>query len=110
MKKTAKLSLLNNIRSSEGNNDAFYSLKFPVHHKNKRADTNVAMHHQNTTLISIIDVEKIVFKAYTHAEKIINCLQLGTILQTHNMDDLNTLSSFIFDILPKHQKPLIVRV
>ena len=104
LRKTEKLSLLNNIKSSEETNDASFSLKFPVHHKNKRADTNATIYHQNATPISNTDIEKIVVKAYKHALKLVNCLQLGKILHTHRIDDLNTMSSFIFRHLTKTSK------
>ena len=47
MKKSEKLSLLNNIKSSEEKNDSCYSLNFPVHHKNKRNNATLPLPSQH---------------------------------------------------------------
>ena len=101
MKKTEKLSLLNNIKSSEETNDSCYSLSFPVHHKNKRNDVNLPLPSQITNLLSVADVEKVICNAYEYAEKIVSRLSLSKILQRHNIKDINQLCRFVSQHLSK---------
>ena len=80
MKKTKKLSLLNRIKSSEEINNSSYALNSPVHHKNERVAANIAIHYQDKSLSSVIDIEKITIRAYKHTEKIMNRLNVENIL------------------------------
>ena len=104
MNKTEKLSLLNSIKSSEETNDSFYTLNFPVHHKNKHANTNVKIQHQDKNLRSVIDIENIIISAYIHTEKVINRVNMEKMLKRHNIDNMNKLNSFISRLFTKTVK------
>jgi hypothetical protein len=101
MNKIEKISILNQIKSMEESSSNTYSLKFPVHHKNRRDESFISTNMQNTPLITLDDVEKIVIKAYQRAEDIMDCLKLKNILKKNKLNDLDKLSSFIFRELNK---------
>ena len=106
MKKTEKLSLLNNIKASEEANDSCYSLSFPIHHKNKHDDASAPLPSQSTDLMSVMDVEKVIFKAYEFAKKIVSRLPMSRILEQYNLNHINRLSSFVSKHLSKTSKTI----
>ncbi|CAF4847082.1 unnamed protein product, partial [Rotaria magnacalcarata] len=67
------------------------SIKFPIHHKNRRDESSTATNTQNLTPITITDMEKIIIKAYQKAEIIMNELQLTETLKKNGLDDCKKL-------------------
>jgi hypothetical protein len=63
MNKIGKISILNQIKSMEASRGNIYSLKFRVHHKNRPNESPTSTNIQNTPLITIDDVKKIIIKA-----------------------------------------------
>jgi hypothetical protein len=101
MNKIEKISILNKIKSTEESSNNTYYLKFPVHHKNRRNELSTSTNMQNTPLITLANVEKIIMKAYHRAEYIMDSLQLTRILKKKKLNDLDELSSFVFRELNK---------
>ncbi|CAF3378113.1 unnamed protein product, partial [Rotaria sp. Silwood2] len=99
MSKIEKISILNKIKSTEESTDATYSIKFPIHHQNRRDEPFTATSTQNSPPITITDIEKIVIKAYQQAELIMNELQLTETLKKNGLNDFKKLSSFVFQEL-----------
>ena len=104
MQKTEKLSILNNIKTNEESNDSPYALKFPVHHKNTCHFSNTTASNRNIMFNSINDIEQIIIKAYHSAEKILGNSQIESVLQEHQLNDINKLGLFIFDYLHRTSK------
>ncbi|CAM4768394.1 unnamed protein product [Rotaria magnacalcarata] len=96
MNKIEKISILNKIKSTEESSVTTCSIKFPIHHKNRRDESSTATNTQNLTPITITDMEKIIIKAYQKAEIIMNELQLTETLKKNGLDDCKKLSSFVF--------------
>ncbi|CAF4748908.1 unnamed protein product, partial [Rotaria sp. Silwood2] len=65
--KIGKISILNQIKSTEESSNNEYSLKFPRHHKNRRDESHASTNIQNVPTITIQDIEKIIIKAYNKA-------------------------------------------
>jgi hypothetical protein len=101
MSQVGKISMLNQIKSTEESNNNEYSLKFPRHHKYRRDESNVSATTQNVSAVTIQDIEKIIIKAYEKAESIMNNFQLTEILKQSNLNDISKLSSFVFHELNK---------
>ena len=88
--------MLNHIKSTEEANNTKCSLKFPVHHKNRRNESNKSMNNQNVPPMTLDDMEQIIIKAYHQAELLMNDLNLTETLKRNNFDDLEKLSLFVF--------------
>ena len=101
MNKIGKISLLNQMKSTEESNSKEHSLKFPRHHKHRHDELDASLYTQNVSAVTIEDIEKIVMKAYQKAESIMNNFELIKVLKESNLDDLYKLSSFIFHELNK---------
>ncbi|CAF3303972.1 unnamed protein product [Rotaria sp. Silwood2] len=99
--KIGKISILNQIKSTEESSNNEYSLKFPRHHKNRRDESQASKNIQNVSSITIQDMEKIIIKAYNKAVIIMNNLLITEILKESNLDDIHKLSSFVFHELDK---------
>jgi hypothetical protein len=99
LQKIGKISILNQIKSTEEANDAVHSLKFPVHHKNRHRETTMSANTPITSTITTVEIEKIIMKAYREAESIMNSLQLTKTLKENNLNDFNKLNKFIFEQL-----------
>ncbi|CAF3788942.1 unnamed protein product [Rotaria sp. Silwood1] len=99
--KIGKISMLNQIKSTEESSNNEYSLKFPRHHKNRRDESHASTNIQNVPTITIQDIEKIIIKAYNKAVIIMNNLLITEILKESNLDDIHKLSSFVFRELDK---------
>ncbi|CAF1529994.1 unnamed protein product, partial [Rotaria magnacalcarata] len=99
MNKIEKISILNKIKSTEESSNATCSIKFPVHHKNRRNESLTPMNNQNSPPITTADIEKIILKAYKKAESIMNELKLTETLKRNELNDLKKLSSFVFQEL-----------
>ena len=96
LSKTDKISILNQIKSTEESNDKKYALKFPVHHKNRRSEFTASTISQDISSITHDDVEKIIIKAYHRAEFIMNSLKITELLKKNKLNDLNEVSSCVF--------------
>ncbi|CAM4815916.1 unnamed protein product [Rotaria magnacalcarata] len=99
MNKIEKISILNKIKSTEESSNATCSIKFPVHHKNRRNESLTPMNNQNSPPITTADIEKRILKAYKKAESIMNELKLTETLKRNELNDIKKLSSFIFQEL-----------
>lgn len=99
--KIASVSIKNQIKSIEHFNNTDYSIKFPTHHKNRRDESNSSTNIQNVSTVTIQDIEQIITKAYNKAELLMNSLQVTKILKEFNINDMNKLSSFVFQELDK---------
>jgi hypothetical protein len=74
LQKIEKISILNQIKSTEEANDAVHSLKFPVHHKSRHRETTMSANTPITSTITTNDIEKIIIDAYRQAESIMSSL------------------------------------
>ena len=99
--KVASISIINQIKSTEQFNNNDYSIKFPTHHKNRRDESNTSTNIQNVSTVTIQDVQQIIIKAYSKAELLMDSLQVTKILKKFNLNDMNKLSSFVFQELNK---------
>ncbi|CAF2002036.1 unnamed protein product [Rotaria magnacalcarata] len=99
MNKIEKISILNKIKSTEESSNATCSIKFPVHHKNRRNESLTPTNNQNSPPITTADIEKRILKAYKKAESIMNELKLTETLKRNELNDIKKLSSFIFQEL-----------
>ena len=90
---------MNYIKSTEEADNAEYPLKFPAHHKSrhkKRISSTISL---NPSSITTNNIETIVIKAYYEAEKVMNSVQLLSILKENNLNDITKLNSFVFQQL-----------
>ena len=102
MNKIEKISILNHIKSTEESSNTPCSLKFPIHHKHQRNEPVRSMNNNNTSRITLDDIEKTITKAYHQAELIMNDFSLSEKLKKENLNDMKKLSSFVFRRLTKH--------
>lgn len=96
LSKTDKISILNQIKSTEESSDKKYSLKFPVHHKNRRNESTASAISQDISLITHDEIEKIIIKAYHQAVFIMNNLKTTELLERNKLNDLNKISFCVF--------------
>jgi hypothetical protein len=101
LQKIGKISILNQVKSTEEANDSAHSLKFPVHHKSRHRETTMSANTLITSTITIDDIEKIIMKAYRKAESIMDSLQLTKTLKENNLNDFKKLNEFVFQQLTK---------
>ncbi|CAF1363449.1 unnamed protein product [Rotaria sordida] len=99
LQKIGKISILNQIKSTEETNDAAHSLKFPIHHKNRHRETTMSINTPITSTITTYDIEKIIVKAYAEAQAIMDSLQLTKTLRENNLNDFKKLNEFVFQQL-----------
>jgi hypothetical protein len=88
--RSKKLSILNEIKYSQGWNENDQLIQFPIHHKKKKIDRDIL---SNTIDINTIDVENIILAAFEHAKQLISNLDMSPVLNRYNAFDLNGLSS-----------------
>lgn len=103
LNKIEKITILNHFKSSEMNSNAC-PIKFPIHHKNKGKETASSGTIMNLSSTTFADIEQVIIKAYYRAEKIMDTLQLLQVLKDNNIDDIKTLSSFVFSQLESKSK------
>ncbi|CAF1136402.1 unnamed protein product [Adineta steineri] len=60
------------------------------------------MNNQNLSTLTLHDIEKIIINAYHEAELMMGQLNLIELLKKHNLNDMNKLSSFVFEQLSKN--------
>ncbi|CAF2740457.1 unnamed protein product [Rotaria sp. Silwood2] len=99
LQKIGKISILNEIKSTEEANDDAHSLKFPVHHKSRHRGITISTNTPITSTITTNDIEQIIIKAYRKAESIMDSLQLTRTLKENNLNDFITLNEFVFQQL-----------
>ncbi|CAF1471806.1 unnamed protein product [Adineta steineri] len=99
--KVAKISQLNQIKSTEESNNNKSSLKFPRHQKYRSDESNTSASTQDISTVTIQDIENIIIKAYEKAESIMNNFQLIEVLNQSNLNDIYKLSSFALHELNK---------
>jgi hypothetical protein len=102
LRRSRKLSLLNQIKCQEGNNENEKRLLFPIHHKHKN-DNNLVLHEKLDDVYDL-DVEQIVFNSYKMAIDLIKPLNIIPLLKEHNIFELNSLSKYTFRHLNSRSK------
>ncbi|UJR13033.1 hypothetical protein I4U23_000060 [Adineta vaga] len=102
LNRIGKISIFNHLKSTEESSDSTCTLKFPIHHKHQRNDSNNSINNQNLSTLTLKSIEKIIIQAYHEAELIMQDLKLTETLHKQKLNDLNTLSSFVFQRISKN--------
>lgn len=87
---------MNEVKSSEIDHQTGCSIKFPVHHKYRRSDLEISAHTAHPTSITLVDIERIVGKAYHQAASLMNALDISAALEKHELNDFKKLNAFVF--------------
>ncbi|CAF1483731.1 unnamed protein product [Adineta steineri] len=85
-----KLSILNEIKYSQGWNENDQIIQFPVHHRKKKINRDIS---SNSNDINTINIENIILAAFDHAKQLISNLDISTLLIKYDAFELNGLSS-----------------
>lgn len=88
--RSEKLSILNEIKYSQGWSENDQVIQFPVHHKKKVINNDIL---SNSNDIDTINIENIILAAFEHAKQLISILDISAILNKYNAFELNGLSS-----------------
>jgi hypothetical protein len=102
LRRSRKLTLLNQIKCQEGNNENEKHLLFPIHHKHKN-DNNPVIHDKLDDVYGL-DVEQIVYNSYKMAIALIKPLNIIPLLKQQNIFELNSLSKYTFRLLNTRSK------
>ena len=97
-----RLSLLNDIKCKQTNDEAVNKLAFPVHykHRNDRQSSRI----ESQTEIDQIDIEQIITEAYNKAVDILEGLEILNVLKNKRVLGLKPLSEHVFKQLSFHSK------
>ncbi|CAF4541163.1 unnamed protein product, partial [Didymodactylos carnosus] len=99
IKKAEKISILNSIKSQEerSNNNNDYSIRFPIHHKNRSFDqlNSSKCSDDDINKLTLEKIEIIIFNAYNDMKILINKLKMSKLIEQNNIKDINELSLFV---------------
>jgi hypothetical protein len=98
LSKTRKISILNEIKSSEEFNSNSNSIKFPKHHKQNK-DNSLPSTLTNFDDITLDQIEKSIFDAFEYAKSLTVKLEMSSLLRKNNVFQLNTLCTRLHDDL-----------
>ena len=102
LRRSQRLSLLNDIKFKQLNDGSVNNLAFPVHHKHRHDRHSLLT--QSQTEIDQIDVEQIIIEAYNEAVDILNDLGILNLLKDKHVLDLKLLSEYVFKYLNSNSK------
>lgn len=96
--KTRKISILNEIKSTEEFNNDPNTIKFPKHHKQNK-DNSLPLTLKNLDNITLNEIEKSIDDAVEYAKSFIEKLDMSSLLKKNDVFELNTLCARIKDDL-----------
>ena len=92
LRRSKRLSILNEIKCQQLHDETTNSLIFPVHHKHRKTRGASTMLKQND--IDQLDVENIIIDAYNKAVLMLDGLDVLNSLKRRGLLDINSLSEF----------------
>jgi hypothetical protein len=98
LRRSQKLSILNQLKYNQLEKD----LSFPIHHKHKREHSLASSHPLDE--IDTLDIEQLISNAYDQAIHIVQHSKMLDTLNQYNINNLNDLSKYIFNILHKNSR------
>ena len=98
IRRSQKLSILNQIKYNQSEKD----LSFPIHHKHKREHSFASSYQLDE--IDTLDIEQLISNAYDQALHIVKHSKMLDVLKQYNINSLNGVSEFIFNILNKNSR------
>ncbi|CAF1550783.1 unnamed protein product [Rotaria sp. Silwood1] len=98
MRRSQKLSILNQFKHNHLEKD----LSFPIHHKHKCEHPLQSSHQLDN--IDTLDIQKLISNAYDQALRLVKYSKILVKLNEHQINCLNDLSSYIFDMLNKNSR------
>ncbi|CAF1358814.1 unnamed protein product [Rotaria sp. Silwood1] len=102
LRRAQRLSLLNDIKCKQSNDESVNNLAFPVHHKHQNDRQSSCTESQNE--IDQIDIEQIITKAYHEAIDMLDGLEILNVLKNKRVLDLKLLSEYVFKQLNSNSK------
>lgn len=96
--KTRKISILNEIKSTEEFSVDSNRIKFPKHHKQNKNDSS-PLTLKDFGNITLNEIEKSIDNAFQYAKSFVEKLDMSSLLKKNNVFELNTLCSRIKDDL-----------
>ncbi|CAF1222966.1 unnamed protein product [Rotaria sp. Silwood1] len=102
LRRAQRLSLLNDIKCKQSNDESVNNLTFPVHHKHQNDRQSSCTESQNE--IDQIDIEQIITKAYHEAIDMLDGLEILNVLKNKRVLDLKLLSEYVFKQLNSNSK------
>ncbi|CAF2963489.1 unnamed protein product [Rotaria sp. Silwood2] len=96
--KTRKISILNEIKSTEEFSNDSNKIKFPKHHKQNK-DNSLPLKLNNLDNITLNEIEKSIKDAFEYAKCFTEKLDMLSLLKKNNEFELNTLCARIKDDL-----------
>lgn len=102
LRRAQRLSLLNDIKCKQTNDEAVNKLAFPVHykHRNDRQSSRI----ESQSEIDQIDIEQIITEAYNEAVDILEGLEILNVLKNKRVLGLKPLSEHVFKQLSLNSK------
>ncbi|CAF4986618.1 unnamed protein product, partial [Rotaria sp. Silwood1] len=98
MRRSQKLSILNQFKHNHLEKD----LSFPIHHKHKCEHPLQSSHQLDN--IDTLDIQKLISNAYDQALRLVKYSKILVKLNEHQINYLNDLSSYIFNMLNKNSR------
>ncbi|CAF1002645.1 unnamed protein product [Rotaria sordida] len=95
---TIKISILNEIKSTEEFSNDSNKIKFPKHHKQNK-NNSLPLTLKNLDNITLNEIEKSIKDAFEYAKCFIEKLDMLSLLKKNNVFELNTLCARIKDDL-----------
>ncbi|CAF3295155.1 unnamed protein product [Rotaria socialis] len=102
LRRAQRLSLLNDIKFKQLNDDPVNNFVFPVHHKHRK--DRQSSFTQSQSDIDQIDIEQIITDAYHEAVDMLDRLEILNLLKEKRVLGLNLLSEYVFKQLNSNSK------
>ena len=97
-----RLSVLNDIKFKQSNDESFKSFVFPVHYKHRHDRQSSFTPSQRET--DEIDIEKIIIETYHKALNMFNGLEVLNLLQNKRVLGFESLNDYVFKELNSNSK------
>ncbi|CAF2836521.1 unnamed protein product [Rotaria sp. Silwood2] len=102
LRRAQRLSLLNDIKFKQLNDESVNNLVFPVHYKHRHG--RQSLFTQSQTEIDQINVEQIITEAYHEAIDMLSGLEILNLLKDKRVLGLKLLSEYVFKHLNSNSK------
>jgi len=102
LRRAQRLSLLNDIKFKQLNDESVNNLVFPVHYKHRH--DRQSLFTQSQAEIDQIDVERIIIEAYDEAVDMLSGLEILNLLKDKRILGLKLLSEYVFKQLNSNSK------
>ena len=102
LRRAQRLSLLNDIKCKQLNDESINNLVFPVHYKHRHNRQSLCTQSQSD--IDQIDIEQVITDAYHEAIDMLDGLEILNLLKDKRVLGLNLLSEYVFKQLNSNSK------